>query len=486
MKHRHQRMLTGFACLGTLAATALLATAQTDPTSARSRTQFQTIASKLDLGGDLLLVANTDAIVDQFMAAAISSEAGVPAEDPNEREIRETLERFHKFLNRNGFSALQGVGLSLSPREDDQHALKLFVSRDYVDSNLPLWRGMVGWHPRRLLSLDFIPGNAVMARAGTPELASLWGVLRSAVDEVAPEPTQKRFDEWHRALNEALGMELETLVKSLRDEALVAVQLSDTEKSVMPTKNGFVTIPAPSFLIVVGTNDDMLRGMIEAQFAKHKITLTETQVGDIVMRSTVNKLPSLIPLQPAYASQAGFFLFGSTPDIVAEALLAYRHKNGLLARPKFRTAFQGLSMVNNGIIYVSPKMGEVLGSVSDANMKEAMASTGKHPATARMLRQLMTHGGRGQSCALTIQNWKKGVMVMGTSGWGGKDIVARLCAEPLRVVTSLLDGSFQAPSAYPFPLFNAISKDAVAPVATEPDSEAKKTLPTSDEQLNLK
>ncbi|MBT3193663.1 MAG: hypothetical protein HN341_14040 [Verrucomicrobia bacterium] len=458
MKQRYRSMLTCIPVLVCLLVLSARSMGQPAETRALSRRQFQEIASKLDLGGDLLLVANTDAIIDQFIEAAMASETSDPVSDPHEKEVHETLDRFQGFLNRNGFAALHGIGLSLVPREDGLNAAKIFISRDFVDSNLPLWRGVVGWHPRHLLSLDFIPGDAVMARAGTPELASLWKVLSSAVDEVAPPPSQERFAAWHKKTNEMLGVELEAMIKSLRDEVLVAVRLSETEQAVMPTRSGLVPIPAPSFLIVVGANDDMLRGVVEAQFAKHRITLTETQVGDVIMRSTTHKLPSLFPLQPAFASQAGFFLIGSSPDMVADALLAYRHKNGLLARPEFRNAFQGLSMVNNGIVYVSPRMGKVVGDVNEANLKSTLSVAGKHPATARMLKQLLTHGGQDQSCAFTIQNWKSGVMVMGSSAWGGKDMIARMAATPIQLVTALLDGSHKSSSNCLLSLLHGLAK----------------------------
>lgn len=465
MKSFFQTLLRRVFCLGCLAGLPLLATAQLAETTAADRRQFQEIASKLDLGGDLMLVLNTEAVVDRFMDAAVAAEVGVPADEPNEKETRETIRRFQKFLSRNGVSAVHGLGLSMVPRSDGLHAVKCYISRDYVDSNLPFWRGLLGWHPRRLLGLDFLPAGTVMARAGTPDPSALWKVLRSAVDEVAPEPSRKRFGEWQAATEKALGMGLEELAGSLRDEALFAIRFSDTEQSVIPAKGGLVTIPAPTFLIIVGTDGDILRGVFEAQCAKHKITLNESQVGDVIMRSAERKLPSLIPMQPSYASQAGVFLFGSSPEIVADALLAYRHKNGLLARPEFKDAFQGLSMVNNGIVYISPEMGQVMGHIRAANADQALASTGRHPATSRMLKQLLTYGGQDQSCALVIQNWKNGVMVMGNSAWGGKDVLTRLAAAPVRLLTTAFGAPGSETRINPLSLFKPATE-------TEPETPA--------------
>jgi hypothetical protein len=469
MKYRNRRALTriilllwGITCLPSLAP------GQTADTGTRTKQQFQEIVSKLDLGGDMLLVMNTDGIVSRFMDSAIATDVGIPADSPDEKEIRDTIERFRTFLNRNGFSAMHGGGISAIQREDGLHTIKMFISRDYIESNLPLWRGLIGWQPRRLLSLDFIPADAVMTRAGTSEPASLWRLLESAVSEVAPEASRTRFNAWKEKATTALGVPVADLVASLRDESLVAIRFSDSEECVIPSGGELVTIPAPSILCVVGVNDDMLRGIIEASLAKRRIPITESRVGDTIIRSASQKIPSLIPMQPSYASQAGFFIFGTSPQIVEDALLAYRHKNGLLARPEFKQAFQGVSMVNNGIVYVSPEMGHIVGHVRAAGLDRLLAGTENHPATTRMLRQLFTAGGQDQSLALTIQNWKKGVMVMGPSAWGGKDFLTRLLSSPARLLTALLTASKPADAGR-----------SRLPGATETSSDATPVMPAN-------
>lgn len=443
----------------------VMAVAQTDPGIADQR-RFQDIATKLDPGGDLFVVANTESMIARFLNAAIAADVGIPADDPHEQAVRETITRFREFLVHNGVCGGHGFGLSMVPREDGRHAVKCFIQRDYIDSNLPFWRGIVGWQPRRLLSLDFLPADTAMVRAGTPEPSSLWTVVESAMDEVAPPASQKRFNEWQTRMTETLGMEPEALIETLRDEVLVAIRFSKTQKSVVPTASGLVTIPAPSFLLVVGTGSDMLRGVVEARFSKHKLTIKESQVGDVVMRSATDAIPSLIPLKPAYASRAGFFLLGSSPDIVADALLAYRHKNGLLARPKFKSAFQGLAMVNNGIVYMSSTMGEVIGHIRDSSRTAGLPKA-KHPATARVLDQLFTYGGKSQSCAMVIHNWKAGVMVMGNSSLGGQDILARLFAVPVRMLNAALYTEEGEAWKNPFALFSASDASASTPDASK-------------------
>ncbi len=413
--------------------------------SMANRRQFQEIATKLDFGGDCFLVVNTDKLVDHVLDSAIHAQVGVPVDDPHEKEMRETINRFRSFLLRNGFSAVHGMGLSSVPVSDTMNMVKFYVSRDYIDSNLPLWRGLVGWQPRRLLSLDFIPADAAMARAGTPQFDSLWKVVRSAVDEVASPVSKANFDTGLQKINTALGMDLDDLIGSLRDEFLVTVRFSKTKQCMLPSKGGMLSIPAPEILLVVSTRNDMLKSLMETKFAQHNIVLNESTAEGVLIRGARDPMPAPIPLHPAYASTAGFLLIGTTPKIVADALLSFQHKNGLVSREQFNDAFQSLSMVNNGIIYISPEMGEILGHIRDSKIEQELAASQKHPALARILKQVLTYEGKTESAAFVIQNWKKGVMVMGNSSIGGKDVATRLLAYPLRSLPGMFCSEKKAP-----------------------------------------
>jgi hypothetical protein len=135
---------------------------------------------------------------------------------------------------------------------------------------------------------------------------------------------------------------------------------------------------------------------------------------------------------------------GSTPEIVSDALLAYRHKNGLTSRPEFKKAFQGLPMVNNGIIYVSPEMGQIIAHMRAANIEQVVSGAENHPATSRIMNQLLTYNGKDQSTALVIQNWKNGVMIMGNSLIGGQDAITRLLAYPLQSLPNIFSSTTES------------------------------------------
>jgi hypothetical protein len=394
--------------------------------SEEQRRDFQAIAAQLDPGGELFLVLRAGRWMDRILKSLAEGQGGQPAAVPGEQEVRDAVERIRRFLNQQGISAFRGVGTSSVAREDGRHAFKLFLLRDAVDSNLPFWRGIFGWQPRRLSSLDFVPTGYSMVLAGTLEPSSLWRVLTDGMQEVAEPPVVARFEAMHAALAQWIGIPVEDLLGSLRDEFLVAVRFGRSPATdASEGEDGDNAATVPSFVIVVGTGEDVLRGVVEAQLARRQITLAESVVAGERMRHAQDPLVgSPCALQPAFASPSGFFVVGSSPAVVEEALLAYRHRNGLVTRPVFKDAFQGVAMVNNGIVYVDDDAARILQRWCGRRLEStSTAGAAPLPAAMRIRAALRPLGADLPACALVVQNWRHGVMLMGSAGIGGESLI---------------------------------------------------------------
>jgi len=402
-----------------------------------SRQQFQAVASRLDVGGDLFFVGNVDGLFEQFVDELLSGAPALPPDTREEQSVKASLDRLRVFLKESGLFAIRGVGASVVPRGDGDHSVKLFIQRDYLDSDLPFWRGFVGWQPRRLACLDFLPPDTAFVHAATLEIESLWGLLTGAVNRVAPKGAEAAFDAKVASLQNTLGMGIGQILNSLNSEFFLSIQLSRDKQTVFPTAGGFVTTPEPSFLVGAAVKDELLRGLFEIQLAKAGQTVVEKRVGDSIMRFVDRPVPAPMNLQPAYASHAGFFILGSSPAVIEKALVSYDHKSGLLSRRDFKRAFRGLTMVNNGITYVSPEMGSTIADIRIAHLEAMRNPMPQHPAYDRIVSRL-THRGADASCAYVIQNWKSGIMIAGNSSKGGKDVMAALAATPMSLLTTFL------------------------------------------------
>ncbi|MBC8453774.1 hypothetical protein H8D64_01820 [PVC group bacterium] len=427
-----------------------------------SRQQFQQIASRLDVGGDLFFVGNLDGLIEQFVDDLLSGLSAVPAKTPGDQTIKESMGRLQSFLGKNGFFAFRGVGASIKPRSDGDHSVKIFIQRDNIDSGLPLWRGLVGWHPRRLICLDFLPPDTAFAYAATLEMESIWNLLNSAVKEVVPKKTAETFAMNITKTQNFMGMGVGQILSSLANELFVSVQLSSKEKIILPTSVGFVTIPEPSFLACTAVEDETLRALIEIQISKRGKTVVEKQVGAYVMRYVERPLFPLLKIQPAYASCSGFFIMGSSPEVVEKALLSYAHKSGLVARREFKNAFRGLTMINNGIIYAAPAMGKAIAKIKTNYLESIRTTIPQHPATEKIISRLIHHSANA-SCAYVVQNWKSGIMIAGNSSRSGKDLIADLTAAPLGLLTALLMQEKDGVTPYKSPVLQKTNQDHTNP-----------------------
>ena len=117
---------------------------------------------------------------------------------------------------------------------------------------------------------------------------------------------------------------------------------------------------------------------------------------------------------------------------------------------------------------MSPEMGQIISHVRDANINQVVAGAEKHPATTRILRQLLTYSGKHQSAALVIQNWKKGVMIMGSSAIGGRDAISRLAAFPFRSFPEILCTTKDSNKKTFISVFrNTLNQKTISPEETE-------------------
>jgi len=145
--------------------------APADP--AQSKAAFEQIASHLDTGGDLMIVANMDGVIEGAVDLIMSLKDVIPADEEEGAKIKETLARIPAFCQRKGLFAFDGFGMSTVPRADGLNNIKMFVLRDPAAMNTAFWRGVVGGEPRSPTSLKYAPADTVVFKSGTGELRQL-------------------------------------------------------------------------------------------------------------------------------------------------------------------------------------------------------------------------------------------------------------------------------------------------------------------------
>lgn len=429
MKWLRQKSVVWLLCL--LALSMLAGRAHAD-----QRVDFQRIASQLDPGGEVFMVVSAGRWIDRHLLLIAQGRDGLPPGEPGEREIRDSVEQVRRFFNLQGVSAWRGWGASSVEQTAGQHSVKLFLSRDHADSSLPFWRGLFGWQPRRLLSLDFVPASFSMVAASTMDTARLWRFIGDAATDIGTADSQRQFQQGTEWLTQRLGLSPDVLFESLRDEVLLAIRWNHEEMLSFPVKADVeISLPSPEFLMVIGTGEDVLLGVCKGLLSRWGLDLRQTEVAGTSVFESDDSIPDWpIRWKPAFASLPGFFVFGSSADVVKEALQAYRHRNGLITRPVFKDAFQGLSMVNNGVFYMDAESSNLLrhwqqslSARDGVDVIDPMRS-----AQNRIYNAFVSLGAADMKAAFVLQNWRNGIMVMGSSGVGGDVILQRTAAAWLR------------------------------------------------------
>jgi hypothetical protein len=428
-------------CFYSVVLTLSTALAQQDARSPeQAKKSYDTVVSNLDTGGDLLVVANVEKVLENAVDEIVKTAVAVSADDPDAREFASALGKLRSFLKKNGFFAINGLGMSVVPRADGLNDVKSFVSREPAAARLPLWLALVGGKPRKLTGVDYLPADTVFARVSNSDVRQAWKMVNSGVHEVASPEAAAAFDEAVGELSAQLGITVDSLVNSIADEGFVSVQFSSTKTISLPSPTGFMEIPQPSILVGLAVSSNALSKVLDKQLAAAGMPVVSMQLDNTTLQSITIPLPSPIPIQPTYAIHSGYFLFGSDAEVVTEAITAFKKKSGLASTAEFKKAFAGLPMVNNAVVYVSPRFMKTIIDIQEKTMDSA-AAYNPNPAMVNVIRNIISQR-MDQSCSFVMLNLKTGVQMRGISTSGARQIVTSAAIAPVGLLAAIAVPSF--------------------------------------------
>ncbi len=441
------RKATGVAIIGLIGATLIAPPAGAwdaprDPVAVRET--FNEISARLDPGGDLFIVANMEGILENLVNTLVELAELAPASpDDDGPQPAELARKVAAFLGKNGFYAVEGMGFSIVPREDGLNEVKTFIKRGTEAAVLPLWRAMVGVGPAPMQSLAYLPGDTVLARSGTGDIRYLWQMITSAVQEIGGAEAEEGFNAWQEMVTQLVGTSPEALVNSIAPEAVFSLQLSTTETSELPMDGmATLTIPQPTMLMVVAVREHTIVETLKQALAQQlQMPLPEMQVKDATVYTLPIPIPSPIPVAITLATHGNYLLLGSTADVVTEALAVFASGEGLLAQTEFSAAFPEGLEPNNGIIYMSRRLGETFAGVQ-ASMLEQMTDELGSDAGMGVVMQRIFGADKASASAFTIMNYRSGIRISGTSTSGGRELVAAVTAAPLGLMAAIAIPSF--------------------------------------------
>jgi hypothetical protein len=408
-----------------------------DPAAVKK--QFDSVASHLDQGGDLLVIANVDGIVEKAAEWIRTIVTATSAGDPNADAVRAAASKLPGFLRRNGFYSIQGFGISAVPRADGLTEMKSYVSRDPAAAHLPLWRALVGNKPRRVACLDMIPADASMFQVMVGEPAALWTMVKQGVSEVGGPDAAKSFDKAMASFAKAAGVPMDAIVKSLGDECFWTVVMPP-EAAAPDAQGGAPAMPwgNASVLAGVAVRDDTLFNLISNKLTQAGQPVALTNIGAAVVLK-VGAEGGPLPIMPCVAKFNGYLVLSLDEKALSSAVNAFGRKNGLAATPEFKKMFANRPLVNNGMSYTTPRFVQKIMELQGM----AMAMTGGGPQASELAAlQKMMMGDTNQTSASVTIVTPEGVLLSGLSSMNGRDMVTAMAAAPVGMMAAIAIPSF--------------------------------------------
>ena len=434
-----------FATLSFVFASALVAAPSAQPVRDPDvvKATFNEISGRLDHGGDLLVVANMEGTLEEAIGYISELVSLAPSETgANGKTPADMVEKAAAFLKKNGFYAVNGAGMSIVPRADGLNTIKLFLSRDGEGAMLPLWRGLIGTRASEMNCLSYLPKDTVMVRSGTAEISSLWAMIRSAVSEFGGAEADQQVTMGLSMAEQTLGTSVDAIINSLAGEAVTSVQLSSSATVPVPIGEQTLNIPAPALLIIMAVKDDTIINTVKRAFATQlQMPLPEVHVGDAIVYTLPLPIPSPVPVQITLAKHGQYLLVGTTTDVVTDAINAASKQDGLTATAEYRAAFAGAPAKNNGVGFISKRLGKTIADVQGGIMKQMTASDPDATETMAFVNKWMGERFSATS-AFTIMNYKSGVKVSGVSSSGARELVSSLMMAPMGMMAGIAIPSF--------------------------------------------
>lgn len=446
----HRRSIPLFAILLAAAHVAAQAPQHSAATSApasgpeRVRAQYNAITSHLDAGGTLLVVANTDGVIEDLVETVRNIARQLPATgDTGDSAVMPYLDRLPAFLKSSGLYAVDGFGMSVVPRVDGQSDVKSFVYRDPAAAQLPFWQGIIGGAPKRLATLDYLPADTVVVRAGTADPRQLWKLINDAVRQVGGPDAAKAFEEFLNGAGKNLGTNLNSVIASLDAEQFFSLQLSSTQTMELPSANPADTnhpalvIPNPSLLIGSAVRDGVLPLALQHALQQGKIPVLCSTNGATKLYTVSLPVPLPFPFSPTFAVHRNMFLFGSTAEIVNSAIAAAEGPAGAHLPVNFQKAFAGLPKQNNGFAFIDRRFSETMGKV-----QAYMAQQKQDPVAHLFMFQQLMQGEQERQLAAVFVNEKDGIAMRGTTTMSGRQIMLSMAVAPVAMMSAVAIPSF--------------------------------------------
>ncbi len=332
--------------------------------------EFSSITSKLEKGGDLFVYLNTSKISESIERSVNTLKETINSSEKIQKDHKGETEKWFSFLNNilkdSGLLEISGIGMSAKEYEKGFTRSKFIIQHDPEKGNGLLWNSG-GKTSGDLSSLDILPEETVFASFSDINYNTIWKWIKEQAERSGDDKIRFGITSMEKDLKEK-GIDINSLLSSIKGETGIIFTMDKKNLKEYPTPVKKIKFPDPGFALVIETANDSI------------FTLLSTKIPDVTvaekdgMKSISIKSPQMpFTFSPQVIQAENMLIIATRPEIV-ETILKGAGKKGIRNSEEFRKLSIGMPKTGNGFTYLSSVFfSEIMRLQKELNPRDAEA-----------------------------------------------------------------------------------------------------------------
>ncbi len=288
--------------------------------------------------------------------------------------VRGILQLTDLFFAESGLAEITGIGASAKEVHRGVHRNHLAVYHKKGGGKGELWQ-ILARKPRDLQTLRLLPASTSAAVGLDIDIGRLWqwfvGTCRK---NDAGDLGQKLLG--LLSLVEALGVDLNSVMKSLDGQFTIAITLDDSIKVNVPDGDRILKIPQPGFVVLAKVKDKQIFKTAERFIQERQVPIRMGRIdsSDNSLYSFANIAALRVNIGLAMTQYNDWLILASSPDLVKNVIAIERGKRkGLAADKIYKKMSRRLPEKGNAFLYISPRQMDFAATVFRFELRKRMS-----------------------------------------------------------------------------------------------------------------
>jgi len=318
------------------------------------------VLKQLDLDGDFVLYMNTDTLEKyllNYMNTMEKTLSGSMTTDSDKQSLKMGFEKLRAAISWSGLFSFKSYSASLAPVGKLTRQIS-FLEYDVADADKPLWK-IVSSTPKVLEGIHYVPSDSVFVVNEALDINGIWDVIEEGVTTFGGVAGASGFQQKMMMAEMVLGTNITALTKSLDNELLISIQFSETKTVKLPIGHQLVGMPEPSWLIGLKTKNSLVGQLLISKLKASGAPFVESKYEAYTLQSITVPQSLSVPLKPTVVQTEDWLFFGTTAEVVKQALDSKQKKSGLISTALYKQLLPDVPQKVSSIRYISPRFFDI-------------------------------------------------------------------------------------------------------------------------------